>query len=290
MRTLLSVLTELCLGALRRFGADGRGNVSVIFAVAGPVMVAFSALAIDVALWELSQNAVQGAADAASLSAIASAGAGDSVARAKAEAQSVAALSGFVNGTGGVTVTVNNPPASGSHTANAGAYEVIISKPQSLYFGKIVVSQAPTVSGRAVSVGGTTCNVTSGGSGTTYTLTNGNTTSVPGDVNGQTITVTGNGVLALGHDANNAHITINSPCATITLAHDFNSGVFVDTATPSGKNLVNIGDATGRNGVTYTGGSEGAGGVFSITHDANGASFTFDACGSCGSGQGVPVE
>jgi len=288
VRTLLSVLIELCVGALRRFGADGRGTVSVIFAVAGPVMVAFAALAIDVALWESAQNAAQGAADAASLSAIVSSGAGDSVARAKAEAQSVAALSGFVNGTGGVTVTVNNPPASGSHTSNAGAYEVIISKPQSLYFGKIVVSQAPTVSGRAVSVGGTTCNVTSGGSGTTYTLTGGNTTSVSGDINGQTITVTGNGVLALGHDANSANITINSPCATITLAHDFNSGVFVDSATQSGQNHISVVGST--NGETFVGGSLGGGGVFSIGHDANGASFTFDACTSCGSGQGVPVE
>jgi hypothetical protein len=59
----------------------------------------------------------------------------------------------------------------------------------------------------------------------------------------------------------------------ITLAHDFNHGVFTDQATPPGKNHVLI--AGSSTGATFSGGSEGPGGVFSIGHDANGASFTF---------------
>jgi hypothetical protein len=114
--------------------------------------------------------------------------------------------------------------------------------------------------------------VSQSGAGTTYTLVGGGTQTVSGDINGQTITVTGNGTLALGHDANGAHITVNSPCVTITLAHDFNNGVFTDQSTPTGKNHVLIADSW--TGATFSG---APGGVFSIGHDANGASFTFSS-------------
>jgi hypothetical protein len=121
-------------------------------------------------------------------------------------------------------------------------------------------------------------------------LTGGATTTVSGDINGQTITVSGNGVLALGHDANSATIYVTSPCATVTLAHDFNSGVFNDSATPSGENKVSVVGSTG--GETFSGGSLGSGGVFSIGHDGNGASFTFTTSGggSGGSATGMPAE
>jgi len=114
---------------------------------------------------------------------------------------------------------------------------------------------------------------TQSGAGTTYTLVDGGTQTVSGNINGQTITVTGNGTLAVGGNANGADITVNSPCVTVTLAQNFNNGVFTDGSTPPGKNQVFI--AGNWNGATFSGGSEGPGGVFSIGRNANGASFTF---------------
>src|ERR1700732_1486211 len=56
---------------------------------------------------------------------MAAAQAGASLTQIHNQASAIAAATGFTNGSNGVTVTVNNPPASGANTANTSAYEVI---------------------------------------------------------------------------------------------------------------------------------------------------------------------
>jgi hypothetical protein len=80
-------------------------------------------------------------------------------------------------------------------------------------------------------------------------------------------------ILFSTRSCNGANIIVNSPCVIATLAQNFNQGVFIDQSTPSGMNFALIGGNS--IGTTFNGGSEGAGGVFSVGGNANGASFTF---------------
>jgi hypothetical protein len=106
---------------------------------------------------------MQGAADQAAIAALTAANASGSTgtcpSTACTEAEAVAANYGFVNGQSNATVTVNQPPSQGSHTASSSALEVIISQPQSLMFTGLFRSSSPTVQARAVafSAPGTMC-------------------------------------------------------------------------------------------------------------------------------------
>jgi hypothetical protein len=137
---------------LRRFRCDISGLIAVQTALALPVLIGFGALAVDASIWSSNKNAAAGASDLASLAAAKASAAGNSVAQSKTEALAVSCLNGYCNSQGGVTVTVNNPPVSGSYTSSASAYEVIITSPQQLYFGGIL-GVAPTISGRSVAQG-----------------------------------------------------------------------------------------------------------------------------------------
>jgi Flp pilus assembly protein TadG len=135
----------------RGFFGDRSGVVAVLVALAVPVLLGLTAFAVDVAQWSSGKNSIQGAADNSALSAVVAAGAGATPAQIQNQALAIAAATGFTNGSNGVTVTVNNPPASGPNTANAGAYEVIITQPQTRHYA-VLLGAAPTVSGRAVAL------------------------------------------------------------------------------------------------------------------------------------------
>jgi Flp pilus assembly protein TadG len=139
---------------LCRFWArDERGSMAILTGISLTVLVAFAGLGVDVSLWLRAKNDVQGAADAAANSVGAAAALGNPANRIQAEADAAAATTGFRAGMNGVTVTVNNPPASGAHAGNANAYEVIIRAPQKLYLASVLSGvTAPTVTGRAVAL------------------------------------------------------------------------------------------------------------------------------------------
>ena len=148
-RTLLARASHLC-GRLSR---DERGSMSVLIAIGLTVLFGFAALGVDVSLWLRAKNDVQAAADASANSVAAAAVAGNSGGRLTAEANAAAAANGFQNGMNGVTVTLNNPPASGPNAGNADAYEVIISAPQKVYLASVLHgTTAPIVKGRAVAL------------------------------------------------------------------------------------------------------------------------------------------
>jgi len=114
------------------------------------ILLGFSALAIDVGMLFRAKRNLQIAADAA-----ASAGALDylyngSTSSAQTAGKAASGQNGYTNGTGGVTVTVNLPPTSGSNTGSTGYVEAIVSSPNPTYFMKLFNHSSVTVSARAV--------------------------------------------------------------------------------------------------------------------------------------------
>src|SRR3954464_3649614 len=91
---------------------------------------------------------MQNAADSAAVSAAMAYAVGKT--GSDAQAKGVASTYGFVNGTNGVTVTVNRPPLSGSYTSKSNAVEVIISGARTPYFSSIISAGSGTISARAV--------------------------------------------------------------------------------------------------------------------------------------------
>ena len=162
-----------CAAKPRSIRSDRSAGVATLVAVLMPVLIGFAALAIDAVSWELSDANAQAAADQAALSAgIASTTSDGNI---TTEGQGVAATNGFVNGTGGVTVTVSEPPVTGAHKGVAGAIEVTITKPQTLTLSRLFLAGAPTVSAYAVvSVNAGACVIALATSGTGV-ATSGNT-------------------------------------------------------------------------------------------------------------------
>ena len=138
--------------SLRSLAADQRGFSLVFTALAATVLMGVVGLAVDVGEWKMNQRNMQAAADQAAYSADIAAQAGQN---ATTQADAVAAQLGFVNGQGGVTIAVHNPPSQGSNTANSSAYEVVITQPQTMWFANFFLASAPTASARAVSAAAT---------------------------------------------------------------------------------------------------------------------------------------
>ena len=136
---------------LGRLWRDRRGAYSMVTALMLPVFVGFAGLGTEAGMWFFDHQTMQGAADAAAYSADLAYNLGNTSGY-QSEAQAVAAKYGFVNGSGGVTVTVNQPPASGPHTSTTGAVEVIIQQPQQRLFSAVLTSSALNISARAVAI------------------------------------------------------------------------------------------------------------------------------------------
>ena len=142
---------KLCVADRAPSGSFGgkRGQLMVLVAFAIAFLVGLAGLVIDIGNAWRAKLQMQTAADAAALDG---ANALLNGASASTAAQAAATQNGFTNGSGTtnnantVTVTVNNPPASGPNTSNSTAVEVIISQAQPTYlisalgFGSISAS------------------------------------------------------------------------------------------------------------------------------------------------------
>jgi Flp pilus assembly protein TadG len=138
-------------GSVRRWLArlrSRRGSITVMTALSMPVVLGFAGLATEASLWYASKRTAQGAADSAAYSAAVISG--GNLTQYRKQAQAVAAQYGLLDGTAGVTVTVNSPPTSGVYNGTTGAVEVIIQQPQTQSLSQLFLSAAPTVYARAV--------------------------------------------------------------------------------------------------------------------------------------------
>ena len=125
------------------------GQALVFAAVGLAVLMGFAGLGIDMGMLRYQKRLQQTAADAGAL-----AGANNLAFPASggvtAGAKNASAGNGFTDGTNNVTVTVNNPPASGPHTGNANYVEVLVTAVQPTYFMKVLGINSQTVTARAV--------------------------------------------------------------------------------------------------------------------------------------------
>jgi hypothetical protein len=136
---------------LSRFSQDRSGNYAIIFALALPALVGFTAFGTEEGLLLFDRQGMQHAADSSAQSAAVAYSAGATGA-ITTQARSVAASYGFVDGDHGATVTVHQPPSSGAYQNNPQAIEVIITKPQTRLFSSLWSSRAIPILARAVAL------------------------------------------------------------------------------------------------------------------------------------------
>jgi hypothetical protein len=143
-------------GSWRAFGRDQSGNMLMLFALSGPIALGFAALGSEGGELYWKKVAIQGAADQAAVSAVNSFN--SSATAYTIEGKAVAASMGFVDGQNGVTVTVNNPPASGPLAGKTGSVEVIITLTQPPMLSRLFHPGNFIIDGRAVATfGGPAC-------------------------------------------------------------------------------------------------------------------------------------
>jgi putative Flp pilus-assembly TadE/G-like protein len=127
---------------------DESGATAMIVGLSATMLVGFAGLGTEMGLWYFNHRGLQNATDSAAMSAETAIYQGSQA--FAAEAKGTAARYGFVDGTGGVSVTVNRPPASGAFAGNADDVEVIISAPQTRMFTAMFSKSALTQTARSV--------------------------------------------------------------------------------------------------------------------------------------------
>ena len=142
-----------------RFARCERGNALMMFALSITALLGAAGLGTEVASWYSTKRVMQNAADlgaaSGAMSLMANLNRATSTADgyAKKDAKSATAFHGYLNGSNGVSVTVNIPPATGpyaSSTYDGQAVEVLVSQPAPLYFSGLFMSSGPTIGTRAV--------------------------------------------------------------------------------------------------------------------------------------------
>src|SRR5579863_8185135 len=129
-------------------GHAQRGAVLPLVAICLAVLMGFAGLSVDVGFLEYKQQAQQSATDAAAVGGAEAAYADgcQSSTAATSAAKSDATLHGFTNAgngtvgsSGGMVVTVNNPPATGVYANNTCAVSVSITNPTvQTFFSKVL--------------------------------------------------------------------------------------------------------------------------------------------------------
>jgi hypothetical protein len=144
------------VGRWRAFEADQSGNMLILFAFSAPIALGAAALGTEGGELYLKKVAIQGAADQAAVSAVNSFNSSSTA--YTIEGKAISASKGFVDGENGVTVTVNNLPASGSLAGKSGSVEVIFSLSQPPFLSRLFHPGNFVIEGRAVATyGGPGC-------------------------------------------------------------------------------------------------------------------------------------
>lgn len=131
-----------------------KGSISVLAAFSITAVVGFAGLGTEVAYWYVKERNLQSAADSAAIAAATAMMGGDTSTNATTAADTLAAQYGFSGGDCGqsnaTVVCVNNPPATGSHTGDNKAWEVIVTQTQPRLFTGLFMSSDPQLGARAV--------------------------------------------------------------------------------------------------------------------------------------------
>jgi hypothetical protein len=127
---------------------------ALIFGVValGLLLMGFTGLGIDIGYMRYEKRLQQTAADNAALAGAAEIPFGSSYTGPAGRHGS--SLDGFTDGANNVTVTINNPPASGPHSGDSNYVEAYVAKVQPTYFMKVLGVTSETVTARAVAYWG----------------------------------------------------------------------------------------------------------------------------------------
>jgi len=260
--------------ALTAFADDRSGAATLTLALTFTLLVGFAALGTEVAEWYSIRRTMQGAADSAAYSAATAKWNGAATAAFTSEAKSVTASYGFTDEVAGAVITVNNPPATGSHTTDSNAVEVLISRPQPLQLARMFLSGPPTLNTRAVAtvnLGGNACVLALDRSDVTDVSDNGNTTLNMNNCNlwvnspsnsalnlvGQA-TINANAAFIAGNYSTSGQASLNTTAGTFTGAAQANDP-YADKAIPSysGCDQTNYSINGSDKSVSFTPGSSG---------------------------------
>jgi Flp pilus assembly protein TadG len=160
-----------------RLFRDERGQTTIIMALCIFSLCGMAGFAVDVGTLFRAKRVLQTAADAGAIAGAAELNYTD----VPTAVRNATAQNGVTNGSGGFTVTVNNPPASGPHAGNSGYVEVIASQNAPTYFMKLFHLSSMTVSARSVGGNGPAsgCIYTLDTSGTDVGMTGSGNMTVP---------------------------------------------------------------------------------------------------------------
>lgn len=134
---------------------DERGNISVIAALALPVLVGAGGFMADTGYWYHEKVQLQASADAAANAAAAEMRRGSTNDQVAAAAREAAARNGFDLSAG--AIVVNTPPSSGPHQGDT-AVEVLLSEPMPRFFSRMLTTTPVTGKARAVALYQTAAN------------------------------------------------------------------------------------------------------------------------------------
>ena len=153
IRWLANGTVARCVAAISArlggFKSNTNGNVAVIFAALLPFVVGGIGLGVETSYWYYSHLKLQSAADASAISGALQALTGASLANVDSAAEATATDNGFISAAG--TITVNDPPTSGSHMTDT-AVEVVLTQKIDRLFTSIFSNQPIEESARAVAV------------------------------------------------------------------------------------------------------------------------------------------
>lgn len=215
---------------LRAFLRDSSGNYAIIGALISPVLIGAAGLATEGGLWYNTHQTLQGAADSAALSAATRYGLNVS-ADLNAQADSVVATYGYIDGAGGTTVTVHRPASTGAYTGNSKSVEVIVTTRQARLLSSIYDSAPVAITGRAVALPGSL------GTGCVLSLN----ASASGGVSAKGTSAVGLASCSLYDNSSNSSALVNGGSATISAESVNVVGAISGGAGISTTNGVNLG-------------------------------------------------
>ncbi len=188
------------------------GSISVLQALMLPMIIGFIGLGVEVPTWYSQKGDLQSATDAAAIAIAYQIGSGNSLSTIASNEMS---RNGY-NANSGITITVNNPPLSGSYAGNNQAVEVIAIKAQAGAFSKLLGMSQLSIRTRAVvlntpSNNGNGCIMALASSGG-YTI----------DINGNA-TVNMAGCTMVDNSNNSSAVALNGN-ATVTVQNIYTAG------------------------------------------------------------------
>lgn len=191
---------------------DESGQALILTALAFSVLLAFLALAVDMGMLFQAKRKLQVAADAAAIAGTQDFLYNQSATSASTVGKSASSANGYTDGTGGVSVTVSEPPADGPNAGTSGFVEATVSAPVNTFFMSLMGKSTMTIEARAVGgapKNGQACIWLMNSSGTDLNIQGGYDIEAPGcgiyinSTSSNAVNVTGNGgiVNALFADA-----------------------------------------------------------------------------------------